>query len=93
MLDVSRLASEQQVAFYVELWDVLVAYFGPDGGRSVAGVTAEPCLRAIQRAAFGARLRGPVIAKPLPVAFYVHTRGVSAVGERALARLRGRGAY
>lgn len=93
MLDVSRLAPEQQVAFYGELWDVLSAYFGPDGGRSVAGLAAEPCLRAIQRAAFGARLRGPVIAKPLLVSFYVHTRGVSAVGERALARLHGRGAY
>lgn len=93
MLDVSRLPHEAQVDFYKELWATLVDYYGPDGGRSVAHQAADVCLRAIQRSAYGARVRGPVVPLPILVAFYVSSRGISAVGERVVARLRGRGAY
>ena len=93
MLDVSRLDTQGQVSFYERLWKVLESYFGKGGGREVASRPASPCLRAIQRAAFGATPRGGVVPTPLLVAFYVHRRGIYAVAERAIARLRGKGAY
>lgn len=92
MLDVSRLEPERQVAFYTSLWDALVGYYGGDGGRSIASAVSDACLRSIQRAAFGAT-QGPVIPRHLLVAFYVSRRGLAAVAERAVAGLRGRGAY
>jgi len=93
MLDVSRLEPDQQAAFYQRLWHLLTEYFGPDGGRTVASSAARPCLRAIQKAAFGAAIRGPVINRALLARFYISSRGISAVAERAAATLRGKGAY
>lgn len=93
MLDVSRLEPSAQVEFYGRLWQVLQLYFGSDGGRSLASTFAKPCLRAIQRAAYGAKVRGPVVPLPLLATFYLSRRGISAVTERAFARLRGMGAY
>ncbi|MBR1830369.1 MAG: hypothetical protein IJ781_12880, partial [Atopobiaceae bacterium] len=91
MLDVSRLGTEGQVAFYQRLWKVLEGYFGKDGGRTVASPAAGPCLRAIQRAVFGANVRGGVVPTPYLVAFYDSRRGISAVAERALARIQRKG--
>lgn len=95
MLDVSRLRPTEQAAFYQRLWPVLTAYFGPDGGRDVAYRVTAPCVKAIQRAAFSTskRFRVPVVSKALLITFYVTSRGFGAVAERALAALRGRGAY
>lgn len=93
LLDVSRLSPDAQIAFYQRLWELLTGYFGSDGGRRLARGVTDGCLRAIQRVAFGAHVRGAVIPKPLLVAFYLESRGMAAVGERALAKLHGRGAY
>ena len=93
MLDVSRLEPEAQARFYASLWPVLTSYFGSDGGQAVAHATARRCLLAIREAAAGRNGGGPVVPKPLLVAFYLHSRGAGAVVERAIASLRGRGAY
>ena len=67
--------------------------YGVWGLGEASAYLADVCLRAIQRSAYGARVRGPVVPLPILVAFYVSSRGISAVGERVVARLRGRGAY
>lgn len=93
MLDVSRLEPQAQAAFYRKLRPVLIGYFGADFGLGIARAATASCLRSIIKAANGSPVYGPVVGKAALVRFYVATRGVSAVAERALAALHGRGAY
>lgn len=94
LLDVSRLRPAAQQEFWRGLWPVLVGYFGPDGGRSLARGGARACLGDIASSVeSGEEARASVVSGPHLVRFYLASRGVRAVAERALARLRGHGAY
>ncbi len=94
LLDTGRLDLAEQKRVCRELWKTLVGYFGEDGGRSLLHGSAAHCLDAVAKAASSeGELRSPAVSKRLLVPFYISSRGLSAVGERAWAMLHGRGAY
>ena len=90
LLDVSRLAATNQASYLVRLLKKLDDHF--DGRLPALPRAARWCVADIRRAARGAT-RGPVVSKVHLAAFYVTSRGLRSVSERALARLKGRGAY
>ncbi len=90
MLDVSRIKPEDQGKYLVRLLGELDAYF--DGQLPELPRAAQRCVNDIRRAS-ESKGRGAVVSKAHLIAFYVFSRGIRSVAERALARLRGRGAY
>ena len=90
MLDVSRLDPLAQPYYYRRLLEVFDRYF--DGSLPSLAWPVRRCMVDIARSVSGAR-RGPVVSKMHLAAFYVSTRGIGSVVERAAAGLRGRGAY
>ena len=90
MLDVSRLEADKQARYLERLLEILDGYF--DGEVPSLPRAAQRCLDDIRRLAEG-RVYGPVVPKTHLAVFYVSSRGIQSVAERALAGLRGRGAY
>ena len=90
MLDVSRLEPNKQARYLVRLLGMIDEHF--DGKLPSLPRTAQRCVADIRKAAEG-RVRGPVVPKIHLIAFYVSSRGIRSVMERAIAKLKGRGAY
>lgn len=90
MLDVSRLEPGKQAHYLVRLLEMIDSYF--DGRLPSLPRTARRCVNDIRKAADGP-VRGPVVPKLHLIAFYVSSRGIRSVTERAIAKLKGRGAY
>lgn len=97
MLDLSRLDVQAQLPYYARLMEILDAYFA-DGMPRMSPLT-RGCVHDIRHALATAdnkptrERRAPVVGKARLVAFYVRSRGLLPVAERALRTLRGRGAY
>ena len=90
MLDVSRLEADRQAYYLKRLLVELDEYFG--GEMPSLPRAAQRCVSDIRKATDG-HMRGSVVSKFHLIAFYVATRGIRSVMERAFAKLRGRGAY
>ena len=90
LLDVSRLESSCQAHYLTRLLEKLEDYF--DGTLPTLPRAARRCVADIRKASVGGN-RGPVVSKIHLAAFYISSRGVRSVVERAFAALKGRGAY
>lgn len=90
LLDVSRLEPSGQAHYLTRLIEELDDHF--DGQLPPLPRAARWCVKDIRKAVEGGT-RGPVVSKVHLAAFYVTSRGIRSVVERAIAGLKGRGAY
>lgn len=90
MLDVSRLKPTDQACYLARLIEIIDGFL--DGRMPPLPRAARRCMTDIRKATDG-RARGTVVPKTHLAAFYISSRGIRSVMERAFAALRGRGAY
>ena len=91
LLDIARLDGRNQHLYHARLWSILADYFGDEFPRVTRA--ARACLNDMRIAAIGGTEGGNVVSRLHLIGFYLRSRGVGAVAERAAVALCGGGAY